>query len=358
MGILSYDRKAELIAFDETKTGVKGLVDAGITEVPRIFLLPSPENLNSDQELSLPTIDLKGIHEDPIRRKQAMEEVKDALGSWGFFQMVNHGIPVDMLEEMKKGVLAFFEQDSEVRKQWYTRDRSANRVVYNSNFDLYSAPVANWRDSVMCTVYPNPPQPEELPSPCRDIFLEYSQQVMKLGCSILELMSESLGLPPNHFFDMGCAEEIQVTGHYYPPCPQPELTIGTTEHSDAGFITILQQDLVGGLKIFYQNQWTDVRPIPGALVVNAGDLLQLVTNDKFVSARHKVMANKVGPRISVASFFLANLKPEALKVFEPIKELLSEDEPAKYRSTTAKGFLDYFYSKGLDKTPALLHFKN
>nr|KAJ0218953.1 hypothetical protein LSAT_V11C300150360 [Lactuca sativa] len=166
MGVLSYDRKAELTEFDETKTGVKGLVDAEVTEVPRIFLLPSPENLNSDQDVSLPTIDLKGIHEDPIRRKQAMEEVKDALGSWGFFQIVNHGIPVEVLEEMKKGVLAFFEQDSEVRKEWYTRDYS-RKVVYNSNFDLYSAPVANWRDSVMCTVYPNPPQPDELPPPCR-----------------------------------------------------------------------------------------------------------------------------------------------------------------------------------------------
>ncbi|XP_052625913.1 1-aminocyclopropane-1-carboxylate oxidase homolog 3-like [Lactuca sativa] len=170
MGILSYDRRAELTTFDEIKTGVKGLVDAGITEVPRIFLLPSPENLNSNQELSLPTIDLKGIHEDPIRRKQAMEEVKDALGSWGFFQMVNHGIPVDVLEEMKKGVLGFFEQDSEVKKQWYTRDRFGRRVVYNSNFDLYSAPVANWRDSFLCTMYPDPPHPQELPSPCRFSF--------------------------------------------------------------------------------------------------------------------------------------------------------------------------------------------
>ncbi|MFS7924730.1 putative isopenicillin N synthase [Helianthus anomalus] len=57
-----YDRKAKLRAFDKTKTDVKGLVDAGITEVPRIFHLPSPENLNSQQpELTLPTIDLQGI---------------------------------------------------------------------------------------------------------------------------------------------------------------------------------------------------------------------------------------------------------------------------------------------------------
>ncbi|CAH1412344.1 unnamed protein product [Lactuca virosa] len=357
MGILSYDRKAELTAFDETKTGVKGLVDAGITEVPRIFLLPSPENLNSDQELSLPTIDLKGIHEGPIRRKQAMEEVKDALGSWGFFQMVNHGIPVDVLEEMKNGVLGFVEQDTEVRKQWYTRDRSRRRVVYNSNFDLYSAPVANWRDSFVCRMYPNPPQPEELPLPCRDILLEYSSQVMKLGCSILELMSEALGLQPNHLLDMGCATQLQVTSHYYPPCPQPELTMGITEHSDAGFITILQQDQIGGLKVLYKDQWTHVHPIQGALVVNAGDLLQLITNDKFVSARHKVVANKVGPRISVASFFLTDLMTQNPKVLEPIKELLSEDNLPKYRSTTGKEFLDYFYKKGLDATPALTYFK-
>ncbi|KAF5816594.1 putative isopenicillin N synthase [Helianthus annuus] len=80
-----YDRKAELRAFDETKTGVKGLVDAGITEVPRIFHLPSPENLNSEHpELTLPTIDLQGINEDPIRRNEVIEQVKDALESWGF----------------------------------------------------------------------------------------------------------------------------------------------------------------------------------------------------------------------------------------------------------------------------------
>ncbi|KAL7609473.1 hypothetical protein Lser_V15G13965 [Lactuca serriola] len=286
-----------------------------------------------------------------------MEEVKDALGSWGFFQIVNHGIPVDVLEDMKKGVLGFFEQDSEVRKQWYTRDRSANRVVYNSNFDLYSAPVTNWRDSFVCRMYPNPPQPEELPPPCRDILLEYSSQVMKLGCSILELMSEALGLEPNHLWNMGCATQLQVTSHYYPPCPQPELTMGITEHTDAGFITILQQDQIGGLKVLYKDQWTHVHPIQGALVVNAGDLLQLITNDKFVSAQHKVVANKVGPRISVASFFLTDLMTQNPKVLEPIKELLSEDNPAKYRSTTGKEFLDYFYKKGLDATPALTYFK-
>ncbi|KAF5816617.1 putative isopenicillin N synthase [Helianthus annuus] len=62
-----YDRKAELRAFDEAKTGVKGLVESGVTEVPPIFHLSSPENLNSQQpELTLPTIDLQGIDNNTI----------------------------------------------------------------------------------------------------------------------------------------------------------------------------------------------------------------------------------------------------------------------------------------------------
>ncbi|KAK9059025.1 hypothetical protein SSX86_021644 [Deinandra increscens subsp. villosa] len=359
-----YDRKDELRAFDETKTGVKGLVDAGITEVPRMFVLATPETiLNSDQQSglpkpSLPTIDLEGINEDPIRRKEVIEKVKDALESWGFFQMVNHGIPVDILEGVKKAVSGFYEQDSEVKKQWYTRDLSEkrSRVVYNSNFDLYAAPVTNWRDTFFCTMAPNPPKPHELPAPCRDMLPEYSNRVMKLGCCLFELISEALGLDPNHLVDMGCTEGLQVLGHYYPSCPQPELTIGTPNHADNSFITILLQDHVGGLQVLYENQWTDVTPIPGALVVNAGDLLQLITNDKFVSAQHKVLTNKISSRVSVASFFSTGSNPGS-KTFEPIKELLSGDNPAKYRATTVKEYVDYYLGKGLDGTSALSYFK-
>ncbi|KAM0030521.1 putative deacetoxyvindoline 4-hydroxylase [Helianthus debilis subsp. tardiflorus] len=352
-----YDRKAELRAFDETKTGVKGLVDAGITEVPRIFHLPSPENLNSQQhEVTLPTIDLQGIDNNPIQRKEVVEKVKDALESWGFFQLENHGIPINILEAMKKGVKDFHEQDTEVKKQWYTRDMSGmTRVIYNSNFDLYAAPVTNWRDTFYCTMAPNPPQPHELPPPCREILLEYSRHVMKLGVCLFGLISEALGLDPNHLVDIGCADGLGVLGHYYPSCPQPELTIGTPEHADSDFITILLQDHIGGLKIFYRNQWTDVPPIPGALVVNAGDLLQLITNDKFVSSQHKVVTNKVGPRVSVASFFTTG-HIQTLKVYGPITELLSEDNPAKYRNITVKEYVDYYRAKGLDGTSALLHF--
>lgn len=80
--------------------------------------------------------------------------------------MVNHGIPVSIFEEMIDGVRRFFEQDNEDKKQWYMRD-TTKLVRYNSNFDLFTSPAANWRDSVVISLTPEPPKLEELPVACR-----------------------------------------------------------------------------------------------------------------------------------------------------------------------------------------------
>ncbi|KAK7814159.1 1-aminocyclopropane-1-carboxylate oxidase like protein 3 [Quercus suber] len=199
-----YDRARELRAFDDTKAGVKGLVDAGVTEIPRIFYHP-PDNFDKnsattgDTQFSIPVIDLEGIDKDVIKRKEIVERVGEASKTWGFFQVVNHGIPVSVLEEMKEGVRM---------KELYTRDR-ARPVVYNSNFDPYSGAATNWRDTFSCMMAPNPPKLQDLPASCRDILAEYSKQVKKLGILLFELLSEALGLNPNHLNDIDCAKDLQ-----------------------------------------------------------------------------------------------------------------------------------------------------
>ena len=167
-----YDRETELKAFDETKAGVKGLVDAGVTEIPRIFHYPVSDDyiqnssVSGETPLSIPVIDLKGLNKDANQRKEIVEKLREASETWGFFQIVNHGIPESVLEEMKDGVRCFFEQETEVKKEFYTRDPT-KPVVYNSNFDLYSGISTNWRDTFMIHMAPNPPKPEDLPKVCR-----------------------------------------------------------------------------------------------------------------------------------------------------------------------------------------------
>ena len=297
----NYDRKSELKAFDDTKEGVKGLVDAGVTEVPRMFHHPQDEHSIQDPsdpegtKLSIPVIDLEGLFDSSTKQKEIVAKIGEASETWGFFQIVNHGIPVDVLEEVKNGIRRFFEQDTEVKKQLYSRDPLSNPMFYNSNFDLYSAPAANWRDTFVCYMAPTRTKPEDLTEVCRyvtrelliymfliigeacikvldmefsqffffcqeqpytsniyiqascafvvlqlcrDILVEYTDQVMKLGKLLFDLLSEALGLKPSHLNDMGCSEGLLFLGHYYPPCPQPELTLGTTKHADNPFLTV------------------------------------------------------------------------------------------------------------------------
>ncbi|KAK5840878.1 hypothetical protein PVK06_009783 [Gossypium arboreum] len=315
-----YDRESE------------GIVDSGVTQIPRIFidqsLILEKNNTNcSNNQLGAPIIDLQGIGGDSARRAVVINQVRNACADWGFFQVVHHGIPASVLDEMIDGISQFHEQDTEVKKQFYSRD-ATRKVLYLSNYDL-------------------------------DIVMDYSKQVLTLGFTLFELLSEALGLNPGCLNELGCADLLLLMGHYYPPCPQPELTMGTTNHKDSNIITILLQDQMGGLQVLHHNHWIDVPCIPGALVVNVGDLLQLISNDKVKSVNHKVLAKRARPRISVACFLRiqANNKGNESTLYGPIKELLSENNPTIYREILINDYLSQHYSKGLSGSGSLSHFK-
>ncbi|XP_030961099.1 1-aminocyclopropane-1-carboxylate oxidase homolog 1-like [Quercus lobata] len=361
--VLDYDRQKELKAFDDTKAGVKGLIDSGMVKIPPIFVIPTDElscekSYSGSTHLQVPVIDLKDIREGGVQRKQVVEEIQHASETWGLFQIVNHGISEEVLDDMIKGTRRFHEQPTEVKREYYSRDVPKN-VSFFSNYHLYKVEFANWRDTLSFSMAPVAPSPEEYPAVCRDIVISYSQQVKRLGLTLLELLSEGLGLRSNHLAEMECAAGHSLVCHYYPACPEPNRTMGTSEHTDPDFFTILLQDQIGGLQALYQNQWVDIPPVTGALVVNLGDLFQLISNDKFISATHRVLANQVGPRISVACLFSNHMQKQMQPVnrlYGPIKELLSDDNPPLYRETLEKEYAFCYVSKGLGNS-ALDNFR-
>ncbi|CAN1252246.1 1-aminocyclopropane-1-carboxylate oxidase homolog 1 [Linum perenne] len=355
----TYDRLADLKSFDETKAGVKGLVDSGITHVPRIFHNPPNPNIapppplspSGDPLLRPPVIDFAGIGNDKNMRKAVVEGIRDAAGEWGFFQVVNHGVPARVTAEMAAGVVRFFEMEVAEKRVFFSRDFVGKKVRYNSNYDLYTSKAASWRDSIGFEMGPVPPNPDEFPGCCREIVMEYADEMKKLGDLLLSILSEALGLDPNHLAELECAKGLTVVGHYYPPCPEPELTMGTRMHQDDSFFTVLQQDHIGGLQVLHNDQLVDLAPTPGALVVNIGNLLQ------FISSEHRVLANRVGPRVSIGSFFSTDNVLSNPRMYEPIKELISENDRPKYKKVSVQDYQAKFHSEGLNGTSALLHFQ-
>ncbi|KRH43753.1 hypothetical protein GLYMA_08G169600v4 [Glycine max] len=225
--VSSYDRKSELMALDDSNAGVQGLVENGVTKVPLMFHCEQ-SNLNDG---------LTSIHDDPILKDDVEGKVRYACEKWGFFHLINHGIPTHVLDEMIRGTCRFHQQDAAVRKVYYTRDLS-RKVAYLFNYTLYEDPSADWRDTLAFSLAPHPPKTEEFHAVCSQ------WKIMALAYALFELLSEALGLDRFNLKEMGCAEGQLLLCHYYPACPEPELTIGNIKHSDGNIMTILLQDLM------------------------------------------------------------------------------------------------------------------
>ncbi|CAD6336969.1 unnamed protein product [Miscanthus lutarioriparius] len=235
-------------------------------------------------------------------------------------------------------------------------------VSYSSNVDLYRAPAASWRDTIQIAFGPDRPDPARIPAVCRDEVLEWDAHATAVGRAVLGRLSEGLGLGASRLEAASCLEGKVMVCHYYPVCPEPERTMGLVPHSDPGVLTVLAQDGIGGLQVKQSDddgtsRWVDVKPVRGALVINVGDLLQIMSNDKYKSVDHRVIMNtREEARVSIAIFFNPGKRWDTI-FYGPLPELVSSDSSPKFRNFTTSEFLGAFFRRDLASRALVEHFK-
>ncbi|XP_068658173.1 1-aminocyclopropane-1-carboxylate oxidase homolog 4-like [Aristolochia californica] len=343
------NRAKEVKEFDDSKIGVKGLVDSGIITIPRFFIHP-PENLTGirshhPEAIQIPTIDLSDHNSIPAR-SHIVQQIRDAASQFGFFHIVNHGIPVSIMDATISAVKAFHELGTEEKKSHYDRSGEGG-VYYATNYDLFISRVATWRDTLEVQTAPVPPDWKRVPAICQSELMEWSRQTKSLGEVLAELLCQGLRLQQDRLKELKCMDLRSIVGHCYPHCPQPYLTLGINSHTDPLVLTILLQSEVEGLQAKIGEDWINIKPMHGALVVNIGDLLQIMSNGVYKSVEHRVVANSnKDSRISIAAF-LGPTEKEGSRSYGPLPELLSEEKPALYRNFTMEEFMTQFFSKEL-----------
>ena len=135
-----------------------------------------------------------------------------------------------------------------------------------------------------------------------------------VGQQVLSLMAEGLRLDTDYFQRHFTADPTVLFRIFrYPPDEAAREGWGVGAHTDYGLLTLLQQDAVGGLQVLNRDRWLDVPPLADSLVCNVGDMLERLTNGRYLSALHRAKNLSARERLSMVLFldpsFDAKLEP-------------------------------------------------
>jgi isopenicillin N synthase-like dioxygenase len=299
-------------------------------------------------------IDVDGLVEDrPGALARVAGELIAPCEEWGVFQIVGHGIDRDALARFERAMVAFFELPAAVRdavrrtrdnaRGYYDAELTKNRPDWKEVFDYGAerdpaAAEAAHSDGV--NQWPAG-QPE-----LRDALLAHHRACERVGMALLRALCLSLGVPADTLAPFFANHSSFVRLNRYtanPDAAPPDAPLfpehgrlGVHHHTDAGALTLLVQDDVAGLQAWRGDAFVVVDPVPGALLVNLADMLQIWSNDRYRSPLHRVLVNPTRTRHS-APFFL---NPDYETVCEPLPQLLRADAPARFRPVSWAHFRD------------------
>ncbi|XP_024969770.1 gibberellin 20 oxidase 3-like [Cynara cardunculus var. scolymus] len=319
---------------------------------PKQYIWPKNDNDIVTEVLDAPIIDLQGFFtHDEQAIANAANLVKESCMSHGLFQVVNHGIDLELLALVDKHGRAFFNlpiaEKMKCKKKEGIMLGFTNAHAHRFSEKLY------WKEMLSFVYHENGPEEvvvdffnSTLGDQYKETGLIYQkccQSMRKLALDLMELLAISLGVDGQNYFKKLYEDCVSLERYnYYPKCNQPNLTQGVGPHRDPNTITILFQDQVGGLEVVTDNKWKSVTPIPDALVVNIGDTFKALSNGKYyLSCLHRVAVNRFEPRLSVAFF----LSPKGDKEVKPPQDLVNKDGKQEYPDFKWEQFLYFTLTK-------------
>jgi len=284
----------------------------------------------------LPVLDISGFRSDPDGPAGAafVEALRDAFHGIGAAYLVGHGVPDDLVTRVRNAAEEFFalpeperlaiENVHSPQFRGYTRlgnEHTNGRRDLRDQIDVgreQPAPAIGPDDPAWLRLRGPNLWPEGLPA-FRTAVSEYNAAVEQAAHVLMRAVSLALGQPADHFAALVKTPEVLTKIIRYPaPSETFPTDQGVGQHTDAGFLTLLHQDAVGGFQAEVYGRWVAVPALPGSFVVNIGELLQLVSSGYFRATAHRVVSPPKGvQRISIAYFFNPSFEAKVVPVTLP-----------------------------------------
>ncbi|CAN1173731.1 S-norcoclaurine synthase 1 [Linum perenne] len=310
-------------------------------------------------ELELDQVSTDGSHQIPVidmiklagggggDADEQSTKLHSACKDWGFFQVINHGVTEEVIQRMKLDLQVFFNQPLEEKMSCAQLPNGLEG--YGQAFVVSEEQKLDWGDMLFILSLPvngrNMRFWPKVPSSFRASFEQYSSDLEKLALNLLSYMAKNLGLEPEKLLTRFEEGFQSIRMNYYPPCKESNKVMGLTPHSDATGLTLLTQvNDVQGLQIKRDGKWVPIVPIPGAFIVNVGDIIEMMSNGEYRSIEHRAVVNPEKERMSIAAFHSPNMKA----MLGPIPDLINEKKQAKYQSVLPEEFMKLVVSSKLD----------
>jgi isopenicillin N synthase-like dioxygenase len=265
----------------------------------------------------------------PRERAELCRQVGRLCHEVGFFYVVNHGIPTSVSAAYLRAMKSFFALppaakeaiDKHASAQFRGWEKLGSELTNNEVDYREQIDIGVERDALvdpdpyyMALIGPNQWPAEALIPGFRACVDDYFARLGEVARQILRVMSLALGLDETHIENVfGANPSPYLKLIRYPRTRAGGHGVGT--HKDSGFLTLLLQDEIPGLEAqANDNTWYRVDPLPGSLVVNTGELLQLVTHNYFIATPHRVINTAERERYSSAFFY----SPDLNTVLDPL----------------------------------------